>query len=121
MSRSVETIVKTNAGKIEGYQRGGLCVFKGIPYAASPVGERRRLPPEPVEPWSGVRQTQSYVTIAPQNPDETLIIEPMPPEPLCVKWCLSDALTYVEREVDIPTYGFWPIPILRQWRERRSE
>ncbi len=22
----------------------------------------------------------------------------MPPEPLCVKWCLSDALTYVERE-----------------------
>lgn len=24
--------------------------------------------------------------------------EPPPPEPLCVKWCLSDALTYVERE-----------------------
>jgi hypothetical protein len=23
-----------------------------------------------------------------------------PPDPLCVKWCLSDALTYVEREED---------------------
>ena len=27
--------------------------------------------------------------------------EPMPPEPLCVKWCLSDALTYVEREEEM--------------------
>ena len=81
MSRSVETIVETNAGKIEGYQRGGLCVFKGIPYAASPVGERRWLPPEPVEPWSGVRQRQSYATIAPQNPVEIRIIEPREPEP----------------------------------------
>ena len=27
--------------------------------------------------------------------------EPMPPEPLCVKWCLSNALTYTEREEEI--------------------
>lgn len=67
MSKPVETIVETNTGKIEGYQRRGLYVFKGIPYAAPPVGGRRWLPPEPVEPWSGVRQAQSYAAIAPQN------------------------------------------------------
>lgn len=81
MSKSVETIVETNAGKIEGYQRRGLFVFKGIPYAAPPVGGRRWLPPEPVEPWSGVRQTQSYATIAPQNPTELSVIAPREPEP----------------------------------------
>ena len=67
MSTSVETTVETNAGKIEGYQRRGLYVFKGIPYAAPPVGGRRWLPPQPVEPWSGVRHTQSYASTAPQN------------------------------------------------------
>jgi len=60
-------ILETKAGKIEGYQRQGLHVFRGIPYAAPPVGERRWLPPGPVEPWSGVRQAQSYSAIAPQN------------------------------------------------------
>ena len=55
MSQSMETIVKTDAGKVEGYPNRGLYVFKGIPYAAPPVGERRWLPPETAEPWSGVR------------------------------------------------------------------
>lgn len=50
MSKSAETIVETKAGKIEGYQRHGLYIFKGIPYAAAPVGDRRWLPPQPVEP-----------------------------------------------------------------------
>ena len=67
MSMSMETIVETDAGKVKGYQQRGLCVFKGIPYAAPPIGERRWLPPAPVEPWSGVRPAQSSATIAPQN------------------------------------------------------
>jgi para-nitrobenzyl esterase len=62
-----KTIVETDAGKVEGYQKRGLCVFKGIPYAAPPIGERRWLPPAPVEPWGGVRPAQSSAAIAPQN------------------------------------------------------
>jgi len=61
-------IAETKTGKIEGTKEGGLNVFKGIPYAAPPVGKRRWLSPSPVEPWSGVRQAQSFGTIAPQNP-----------------------------------------------------
>ena len=67
MSKSMEIIVATDAGKVEGYQQRGLYVFKGVPYAAPPVGERRWLPPGTAEPWSDVRPTQAYTAIAPQN------------------------------------------------------
>ena len=48
-------IVSTAQGRLEGVIEGGIVRFRGIPFAAAPVGERRFRPPEPVEPWSGVR------------------------------------------------------------------
>lgn len=67
MSESVGTIVETSAGKVEGVDQNNLRVFKGIPYAAPPVGDRRWLPPAPVDPWSGVRQVKAFGATAPQN------------------------------------------------------
>ncbi len=40
MSKSMEIIVATDAGKVEGYQQRGLYVFKGVPYAALPPASR---------------------------------------------------------------------------------
>jgi para-nitrobenzyl esterase len=67
MAKSINTIVQTDAGKIEGYEQRSLYVFKGIPFAAPPVGRQRWMPPAPVEPWSGVRSAKASAAIAPQN------------------------------------------------------
>jgi para-nitrobenzyl esterase len=44
-----------SSGKIKGKlgSKGRMAHFRGIPYAAPPVGERRWQPPAPVEPWRG--------------------------------------------------------------------
>jgi para-nitrobenzyl esterase len=60
-------IVKTKSGQIEGVHEQDIYIFKGVPYAAPPVGDLRWLPPQPVEPWKGVRQAKTYGPIAPQN------------------------------------------------------
>lgn len=67
MTENQDTVVKTRSGKIEGDFLDGLYVFKGIPYAAPPVGEFRWLPPQPVSPWEGVRQAKEFGAISPQN------------------------------------------------------
>ncbi len=56
----------TKSGKLEGVDKKGLYVFKGIPYAAPPVGKLRWLPPQPVKAWSGVRPAKEYGPISPQ-------------------------------------------------------
>lgn len=66
MSSPVNAIVNTDSGKVEGYEQRGLFVFKGIPFAAPPVGRQRWMPPAPVQPWSGVRSARLPGAISPQ-------------------------------------------------------
>ena len=67
MSKNKKAVVETKSGKIEGSYKQDLYIFKGIPYAAPPIRERRWLPPGPVKPWKGVRQASTFGAIAPQN------------------------------------------------------
>jgi len=46
-----EVLVHTTKGDIKGYAADGCCIFKGIPYAAPPVGKLRFHPPVEHEPW----------------------------------------------------------------------
>jgi para-nitrobenzyl esterase len=46
---------------------GGALLFRGIPYAAPPLGERRWKPPGPVVPWNGVRADHADAPACPQN------------------------------------------------------
>jgi para-nitrobenzyl esterase len=54
------TIVATRSGKVEGFERDGVAVFRGIPYAAPPVGARRWQPPQREEPWAGTRDAGTF-------------------------------------------------------------
>ncbi|HZC06749.1 MAG TPA: carboxylesterase/lipase family protein [Ktedonobacterales bacterium] len=59
-------VVKTRSGEIRGAVVDGAHVFKGIPYAAAPVGVNRLRPPQPVTPRSGVRDALAFGPKAPQ-------------------------------------------------------
>ena len=60
--------VETKQGRARGLRRDGVSVFRGLPYAAPPVGALRFRPPAPPEPWSGVRDAISSGPAAPQVP-----------------------------------------------------
>jgi para-nitrobenzyl esterase len=52
--------VKVEDGLIEGTVEDGLTVYRGIPYAAPPIGDLRWRPPHPVPKWQGVRKADKF-------------------------------------------------------------
>ncbi|MDI9700213.1 carboxylesterase/lipase family protein [Burkholderia cenocepacia] len=72
------TIAVTADGAVQGTLNNGVIAFKGIPFAAPPVGDLRWRPPQPVAAWSGVRQATSFVHDCMQTsgPNATLTVTP---------------------------------------------
>jgi len=63
-------IIDLDSGKITGLIIGRdpeVHVFKGIPYAAPPVGTLRWKPPQPVKPWEGVLECNTFGPVCPQR------------------------------------------------------
>ncbi|MBN2805294.1 MAG: carboxylesterase family protein [Prolixibacteraceae bacterium] len=52
--------MKVEGGIVQGTVTDDLAIYKGIPFAAPPVGELRWKAPQPVEPWEGVKQCIEY-------------------------------------------------------------
>ncbi|GEO12290.1 carboxylesterase/lipase family protein [Segetibacter aerophilus] len=54
--------VKTDAGLVSGTTNatGDIFIFKGIPFAAPPVGDLRWKAPQPMQPWQGVKKCDAF-------------------------------------------------------------
>jgi para-nitrobenzyl esterase len=61
-------IVATSAGKVRGFTRNGVFIFKGIPYGDTTAGENRFLAPKPPKPWTDVRPALAWGPVSPHGP-----------------------------------------------------
>jgi para-nitrobenzyl esterase len=53
-------VVRVDSGQLQGVKADCVISFKGIPFAAPPVGELRWRPPQPTPRWTGVRQAAEF-------------------------------------------------------------
>ena len=63
-----DPIAHVEGGPVVGVAVGGGYAFRGLPYAAPPVGELRWRPPQPPAPWRGIRDASQYAPSCPQTP-----------------------------------------------------
>ncbi|NKL80687.1 carboxylesterase family protein [Rhizobium leguminosarum] len=57
---AAEDTVTIDSGMLKGERSGTVVSFKGIPYAAPPVGDLRWRNPRPVETWSGIKDARDF-------------------------------------------------------------
>ena len=55
----IET-AKVTGGEVQGVIKDGVASFKGVPFAAPPVGDLRWNAPQPVKPWTGIRKADVF-------------------------------------------------------------
>ena len=70
---SANTRVTTSDGVVQGKPVGDLLTWRGIPYAAPPVGPLRLRAPAPVEPWQGVRDATEWGNASVQHKKGTML------------------------------------------------
>lgn len=61
--------VQIAQGRLVGAREGDLLAFRGIPYAAPPVGALRWRPPQAPSSWAGARPAHAFGARCPQNAD----------------------------------------------------
>ena len=73
--------VRVAQGRIVGSLQNGVRVFRGIPYAAPPIGERRWRPPAPPARWAGTRDAAAFgpSCMQPPYPRDSVYFEPPMP------------------------------------------
>ena len=59
--------LRIDSGLLQGAAEGDAIAYKGVPYAAPPVGPLRWKPPQPPAPWTGVRAATVFGAICPQT------------------------------------------------------
>lgn len=78
--------VRTQAGLVQGTVENGLTVYKGIPFAAPPVGDLRWRAPRPADKWTGVKVADKFAPACIQNQvmNKALGLEEVPTSEDCL-------------------------------------
>jgi para-nitrobenzyl esterase len=63
---AAEPQIRIDQGMLSGTVEDGIEAFKGIPFAAAPIGPLRWRAPQPAPTWSGVRKADDFGPICPQ-------------------------------------------------------
>ena len=87
-------LVETGPGLVEGYENDGVFSYRGIPYAAPPIGDLRWRPPTDPAPWTGTLVATESPNICPQEAFADLPVPGFMPSEDCL---------YLN--VDTPTEG----------------
>ncbi|RVT93276.1 carboxylesterase/lipase family protein [Sphingomonas crocodyli] len=75
-------VIETNLGPVRGVALGGpAAAFRGIPFAAPPVGPLRWREAQPAKPWTGVLDATAFGPVCPQQPSPG---EPLPQDEDCL-------------------------------------
>jgi para-nitrobenzyl esterase len=101
-----DLVVSTSAGRVRGRIEKGIAVFRGIPFAAPPIGPRRFQAPESPASWDGVRDAAEFGPAAPQA---TMLAEGGGPRPAAPAHADGDWLTV---NVWTPDPGAARLPVL---------
>ena len=93
MQAAIQDPVKTQDGLVSGVTlSSGVRAFKGIPFAAPPVGDLRWREPQPVTPWKGVRKADTFgnVCMQPHQPKRVPnnVAVDLPDSPMMSEDCL---------------------------------
>ncbi|MFI6549367.1 carboxylesterase/lipase family protein [Streptomyces prunicolor] len=102
--------VKTEAGLVAGIpgRDRSVTVFRGIPYAAPPVGDLRWRPPRPPVPWTGVYKADRFGPMCPQVPGSELYGSGLPMSEDCLRlnvWTGADSADGQPRPVLVWIHG----------------
>ena len=105
-------VVNTNAGKVAGFKEGNINVFKGIPFAAPPVGDLRWKAPQKVQAWSGIKDCVQFGASPVQAEpipfmcwSEEFLIPKKPIEEDCLYLNVWSKATPVKKPVLVYIYG----------------
>jgi para-nitrobenzyl esterase len=92
LTTPADAVATTTYGKVRGFKRSSVYIFKGIPFGADTGGSARFLPPKPPKSWDEVRLSLLYGPVCPQRasnfaPTELLFVNdagPAVPDENCL-------------------------------------
>ncbi len=101
-------IATTQSGQLRPLEAKGVLAFKGVPYAAAPIGDLRWKPPQAPERWQGVRDATQYGDICTQimpNPDNGIGQYPASEDCLTLNVFTQDLDANAKRPVMVWIHG----------------